>query len=87
MNVDLFSGVFAYLAFVIVCLTGALRGMPLADVLTRAILALIVFAVLGRVFGALGRRLVLESISQEKEEQPIPTLAPAPTGARRSPGA
>lgn len=64
---ELFSGLLAFLAFLMVCITGLIRGVPFTDVLMRGILALLAFALLGKCFGYVARRIVMENLPKMED--------------------
>ena len=64
---ELFSGLLAFLAFLMVCITGWIRDVPFTDVLMRGIMALLAFALLGKAFGYIARRIVLENLPQMED--------------------
>lgn len=64
---ELFSGLLAFLAFLMVCITGLIRDVPFNDVLMRGIMALLAFALLGKAFGYIARRVVLENLPKMED--------------------
>lgn len=68
----LISGVLGLMAFVLACVVGLLAGNPGFVILTRAILAMLVCALVGRFLGIVGEVCVREFVERYKSERPRP---------------
>lgn len=89
----LLGSALALFAFASVCVLGVVQwqqgsGPPMSSILGRAILAGIVFLLLGLFLGRTGRQLLAEVGAKKKEAapaaapEPVPAIAPGPvTGA------
>lgn len=68
------SGIMGLTGFVTACAVGIVVGNPGITILWRAIIAMIVCAMIGRVLGAIGEVAVREFITQYKAQRPIPQM-------------
>jgi len=64
--VERFSAVLALLAFLVVCVSGMIRGADPESILFRGVLAIIVFFIAGRICGQAARALMKENRSGKK---------------------
>ena len=80
---DIFAGIFAIFAFIIVCTIGAFRGMSVELILLRGLFAIVLFAGLGRLFGYVGKKIISENLMNEinqRELKPGQTAGEAEQG-------
>jgi len=68
------AGVLGLTAFVTASLVGLGIGNPGSLILTRALVAMVVCALVGRLLGVAGERCVREFIASYKAERPIPEV-------------
>ncbi|MFG0314459.1 MAG: hypothetical protein ACF8LL_09775 [Phycisphaerales bacterium] len=68
----LISGVFGLTAFMLTCFVGLLAGNPGHVILLRAMVAMLVCAVIGRVLGIAGEICIREFVSKYKSTRPRP---------------
>jgi hypothetical protein len=71
------GGVLGLMGFVTALLVGLLSSNPGTTIITRAIIALIVCAVIGRVLGRVGEVCVREFLDRYRAERPIPEMPEA----------
>lgn len=68
----LISGVLGLMAFVVACITGLMAGNPGYVILTRAMLAMLVCTIIGRVLGIVGEICICEYVARYKSARPRP---------------
>tara|TARA_R110002072_G_scaffold42064_19_gene118475 strand:+ start:59338 stop:59709 length:372 start_codon:yes stop_codon:yes gene_type:complete len=68
----LVSGVLGLMGFFVCALVGLLAGNPGAVILVRAMIAMVICSLIGRVLGAVGEICVQEFVSRYKTERPEP---------------
>jgi len=68
----LISGVLGLMAFMVACLTGLMAGNPGFVILTRAMLAMLLCTVIGRILGIVGEICIREYVSKYKDSRPRP---------------
>lgn len=68
----LISGVLGLMAFVLASVVGLIAGNPGFVVLMRALVAMFVCAVIGRVLGVMGEVCVREYVTRYKSDRPRP---------------
>ncbi|MFQ5414074.1 MAG: hypothetical protein ACE5E6_06405 [Phycisphaerae bacterium] len=73
------------LAFTITAVVGLIVGNPVTATLSRSILALFVFCLIGSVVGAAARLAVTEHAKQRREDIHARYREPPPTGETVSP--
>jgi hypothetical protein len=66
------SGVLGLMAFMVSCIVGLIAGNPGYVILLRAMLAMFVCTLIGRVLGMVGEMCVREYVSQYKTNRPRP---------------
>jgi len=69
-----FSGVLGLSGFITASVVGLGAGNPGALILTRALLAMLVCAIVGRILGYAGETCVREFIRMYKQRFPIPSM-------------
>lgn len=69
----LVSGVLGLMGFVTACVVGLLAGNPGVVVLTRALMAMLICVLVGRLLGAIGEICVREYVDRYKSERPRPS--------------
>lgn len=68
------SSVIGLMGFFTALVTGLIAGNPGMVILTRAMLALIICAVIGRILGTVGEMCVRDFLKKYKAERPTPVL-------------
>lgn len=68
----LISGVLGLMAFVLASVVGLIAGNPGFVILTRALVAMFVCAIIGRVLGVVGEVCVREYVTRYKSDRPRP---------------
>lgn len=68
----LISGVLGLMAFVLACGVGLIAGNPGFVILSRALVAMFVCAIIGRVLGMVGEVCVREYVTRYKSDRPRP---------------
>jgi len=71
------GGVLGLMGFVTALLVGLLNANPGLIIVTRALVALIVCCVIGRIIGRIGEICVEEFLMRYREENPIPGMPEA----------
>jgi hypothetical protein len=66
------SGVLGMMGFAVACLVGLIAGNPGYVILLRAMLAMLVCAIIGRVLGVVGEICVREFVTLYKSDRPKP---------------
>lgn len=66
------SGVLGMMGFTVACFVGLMAENPGYIILLRAMLALVVCAVIGRVLGTVGETCVREFVTMYKSDRPKP---------------
>ncbi len=74
MSTKLVSGVLGLMGFSTAILVGVLAGNPGVVILLRAMLAMLICAVVGRVLGAVGEVCVREFVTHYKFNRPVPAM-------------
>jgi hypothetical protein len=69
---NLISGVLGLMGFIVSALVGVIASNPGLVILTRAILAMVICAIVGRVLGAVGQVCVREFVTRYKSDRPKP---------------
>lgn len=70
----LISGVLGLMAFMVACLTGLLAGNPGSVILVRAMLAMLLCTLIGRVLGIVGEIGIREFVTNYKSARPRPQM-------------
>ncbi len=73
ISTQLASGVLGLMGFTTALVVGLLAGNPALVILTRAMVAMLVCAVVGRLLGAAGEICVREYVTKYKSDRPQPT--------------
>ncbi len=73
VSTQLASGVLGLMGFMTALVVGLLAGNPALVILTRAMVAMLVCAIVGRVLGAAGEICVREYVMKYKSDRPQPT--------------
>lgn len=81
--IDHFNGILALFAFAAVLLLGLVRGDGMAEVLRDGLVAIVVFLVVGKALGYIGRRLVEEEVEAEKAAEEEKKKASGQEGAEK----
>lgn len=68
------SSVIGLMGFFTALVTGLVAGNPGMIILTRAMLALIICAVIGRILGTVGELCIRDFLKKYKAERPTPVL-------------
>jgi len=68
----LISGVLGLMGFVVACVVGLLAGNPGYVILLRAMLAMLICMLVGRVLGLMGEICVREYVTKYKSDRPEP---------------
>lgn len=68
----LISGVMGLMAFMVACVVGLIAGNPGYVILVRAMLAMLVCTLIGRVLGTVGEICVHEFVTRYKSDRPRP---------------
>ena len=68
----LISSTLGFMGFTTACIFGLLAGNPGLVIITRAMVAMVVCAFIGRVLGVVGEICVREFIELYKRERPMP---------------
>ena len=74
VSTRLVSGVLGLMGFSTAILVGILAGNPGIVILLRAMLAMLICAVIGRVLGAMGEVCVREYVTHYKSNRPVPAM-------------
>ncbi len=69
----LVSGVLGLMGFVTACFVGLMAGNPGVVVLSRALIAMLICVVVGRLLGIIGETCVREYVTRYKTEHPRPS--------------
>jgi hypothetical protein len=69
---SLISGVFGLLAFVLACTVGVIAQNPGYVILLRAMIAMLICAVIGRILGTVGEICIQEFVVKYKSGRPVP---------------
>jgi len=72
VSTKLVSGVLGLMGFMVASFVGVMASNPGMIILSRAILAMIVCAIIGRVLGAVGEVCVREYVLRYKSDRPSP---------------
>jgi hypothetical protein len=67
--IDQFSGIVALFAFFVVTVIGLLHGEAAGAVLEKALIGMVVFLVVGKVLGYIGKRLISEQVEEGESEE------------------
>ena len=81
--IDLFSGSFALFAFAVAVGIGLIRGSPFADVLAAALAAMLVFLLVGKALGHVGRKVLEEDFAKQKAADKEGAMKSAPDGKKQ----
>ncbi len=73
VSTQLASGVLGLMGFMVALVVGLIAGNPVLVILMRAIVAMLVCAIVGRVLGAAGEICVREYVTKYKSDRPQPT--------------
>ena len=68
----LVSGVLGLMAFMLACVVGLFAGNPGYVILVRAMIAMVVCAIIGRILGMVGEVCVREYVLRYKSDRPRP---------------
>lgn len=68
----LISGVMGLMGFVVACATGLMAGNPGYVILVRAMLAMLVCTIIGRILGTVGEVCIREYVMKYKNSRPRP---------------
>jgi hypothetical protein len=66
------SGVLGLAAFMLACFVGLLAGNPGYVILVRAMVAMVICVLIGRVLGAIGEVCIREYVTKYKSDRPRP---------------
>jgi len=72
VSTRLASGVLGLMGFVTALLVGLFAGNPVIVILLRAILAMVICSIIGRMLGSVGEICVREFVTKYKSDRPQP---------------
>jgi len=72
VSTRLASGVLGLMGFVTALLVGLFAGNPVIVILLRAILAMVICSIIGKMLGSVGEICVREFVTKYKSERPQP---------------
>jgi len=72
MSTRLVSGVLGLMGFMMALVVGLIAGNPTTVILIRAIVAMLICSVIGRILGLAGEVCVREFVSRYKSDRPQP---------------
>lgn len=72
VSTKLASGVLGLMGFLTALLVGLMAGNPITVILIRAIVAMLICAIIGRMLGAAGEVCVREYVTKYKSDRPQP---------------